>query len=577
MTVAVLGHSCMIRTLTNRVLLALLVGVGLLGCSTGHHRQSADTETYALIAEKYPLVPGVTEQVSIDFGSEPADLSGFAANTATFDFLGDQATSEVGARVISLEAALTLAFEHSVEYRAQKERLYLQALSLTFDRYRYTPIFAATTGREVTWEAKDRFVADMEALTGISTVETTETLSAGTSLGARLLLKSGGVLALSLTNNLTRFLAGGVGETAAAALQASFDQPLLRDFGPAVETENLIQAERNLLYQLRDFTRFRQVFAVRIASQYYSVLLARETVRNNYQGLLAVNLSLERERAFQEEGLSTLLQVGRLEQSALQQDLRWVTSLTRYKRSLDNFKILIGLHAGDLVILDDAEMTLVTETGLDTDLDIGLEDAVAMALQTRLDLYTELDRVQDASRKVRVAANALAPALDLGLRVSVPGGGENDQTELDFEDAVYRAGLDLDLPLDIKQQRNNYRRAIVDYTAATRNYQLAADQVSLTVVDAWRRMNEAERSYEINFSSVAINERRVEEAELRAELGLGDILDTVDSLNDLTAARTDLISSIVQHNIATLEFWRDVGLLYIDDTGQWEEGINERR
>ena len=84
-------------------------------------------------------------------------------------------------------------------------------------------------------------------------------------------------------------------------------------------------------------------------------------------------------------------------------------------------------------------------------------------------------------------------------------------------------------------------------------------------------------SYEISVASVQINERRVEEAQLRAELGLGDIQDTVDSQNDLTAAQTELVSSIVDHNIAKLEFWRDVGLLYVDDSGQWEEGVDEPR
>ena len=101
------------------------------------------------------------------------------------------------------------------------------------------------------------------------------------------------------------------------------------------------------------------------------------------------------------------------------------------------------------------------------------------------------------------------------------------------------------------------------------------NNIKLDVIDAYRRMNQARKSYDINVTSVQINERRVEEAELRAELGLGDIQDTVDSQNDLTAARTELISSIVDHNIAKLEFWRDVGLLYVDDSGQWEEGIDE--
>jgi outer membrane protein TolC len=549
-------------------------------CTSTHYREAADAETYAAIEEKTPLVPGMTAEVTLDppafeTTDEPVDLSGLAQNAQVFEFLDEQADSEVGARILGLNDALGLAFAHSKEYQARKERLYLEALSLTFDRYRYTPTFSFSASSDYEWDAEDQFVADMQSLTGMQTINTGETLRARTSLGSRVLLMGGGVLALTLNNNLTRFLTGNLGDTSGSSLLASFDQPLLRDFGTAVEAEALRQAERDLLYQLRDFTTYRKEFAVRIASQYYSVLLARETARNNHSGLLAVNLSLEREQAFQAEGLRTLLQVGRLEQSALQQDLRWAASITRYKRALDNFKILIGLNADDSIILDDNEMTLVMESGLSAPLDLDIDQAVELALQTRLDLYTELDRVQDSARRVRVAVNALAPALDLGITVAVPGAGSDTGSELDFENAVYTAGLDLDLPLDNKAERNAYRRALIDYQAAIRDYQLAVDDVKLEVFDTWRRMDEARKRYEINLTSVAINERRVEEAELRAELGLGDIQDTVDSQDDLTAARTNLVSAIVEHNIATLEFWRDVGLLYVDENGQWEEGTDE--
>lgn len=551
----------------------------LVACSSASYKQSADTESYAAIDEKTDLVPGMTSEVVIDEPVE-VDLSPYPVNNQSYDFLDNEAASEVGAHILSLNAALDLAFRHSQQYQTQKELLYLEALALTFDRYRYVPVFSSITSADYQWDAQDRFVSDMELLTGIDAISdgdlisTSESTFTNTSLGARYLLRSGGAIALNLTNNFTRFLTGDVSEFGTGALIGSFTQPLLRDFGSDIETENLMQAERDLLYQLRDFTRFRKTFAVQVASSYYSVLLNRETARNNYAGLQATNLSLERERAFQAEGLTTLLQVGRLEQSALQADLNWTSSIRRYKRALDNFKILLGLKAENNIVLDDNEMALIAETGMDSP-DISLEMAMDMALQTRLDLYSQLDQVQDAARKINVAANALEPALDFSFVASVPNSTTEAIAELDFENAVYTAGLDLELPLDTKLVRNNYRRSIVTYAAATRNYLLAADNIKLDVLDAWRRMNEARKRYDISVASVQINERRVEEAVLRAELGLGDIQDTVDSQNDLTAAQTELVSSIVSHNVAKLEFWRDVGLLYVDDSGQWEEGINE--
>ena len=559
--------------LFHKILLIALSGSVLMACTNSAYKRSADQESYAVIADKSELVPGMSSQVAIDVQQE-IDLSQFPINNSSFEFLDNEADSELGSQIISLNRALDLAFQHSKEYQTQKERLYLEALALTFDRYRYTPTFSASAGADYQWDAEDQFVTDMQTLTGMESISTSESVDARTSLGARYLLKGGGAIALNLTNNFTRFLTGDISEFGAGALIGSFTQPLLRDFGTGIETEALMQAERDLLYQVRDFTRFRKSFAVRVASQYYSVLLNRETAKNNYAGLLANNLSLEREQAFQVEGLRTLLQVGRLEQSALQQDLRWTSSITRYKRSLDNFKLLIGLDADENIVLDDNEMTLITDTGMESP-DLGLDQAVELALQTRLDLYTELDRVQDSARRIEVAANALNPALDLSFVASVPDANNGNLGELDFENAVYTAGLDLELPLDNKQERNTYRRALIDYEVATRDYLLAMDNIKLDVIDIWRRLNEASKSYDINVTSVEINERRVEEAELRAELGLGDIQDTVDSQNDLTAARTELIRSIVDHNIAKLEFWRDVGLLYINDNGQWEEGTNE--
>ena len=547
----------------------------LAACSAASYQRSADEESYQAITEKADLVPGVSNQVAID-EDKLVDLSGFAINSDSFDFLDNEADSEVDARIVSLNDALDLAFQHSKDFQTQKERLYLEALALTFDRYRYVPTFSAAAGGDYRWDSQDKFVQDMQALTGIENINTSESTFSNTSLGARYLLKSGGAVALNLTNNFTRFLTGDISEIGTGALIGSFTQPLLRGFGSDIETEALLQAERDLLYRLRDFTRFRKNFAVRVASDYYSVLLNRETSRNYYAGLLATNLSLEREQAFQAEGLTTLLQVGRLEQSSLQADLRWTSSITRYKRSLDNFKILIGLNADDNIMLGDEEMVLITETGMDSP-DISLEQATEMAIQTRLDLYTWLDRVQDSARRIELAANSLSPALDLSLVASVPSSTTQNLGELDFENTVYTAGLDLDLPLDTKLERNNYRRSLIDYDAATRDYLLALDDIKLDVLDTWRRMNEARKSYDINVTSVEINERRVEEAELRAELGLGDIQDTVDSQNDLTAARTQRVSSLIEHNISKLEFWRDVGLLYVDDNGQWEEGINEPR
>lgn len=553
---------------------ALTLMLGLTACGTAYNKQAADRASYAAIAEKAALVPGMsTQDIQLDTERQ-IDLSGYAVNELDFEFLGSRSTSENGARIISLDTALDLAFAHNKDYQLQRERLYLQALSLTADRYRYTPIFSAGATSTYTWDARESFVQDTEALMATATVVTDERLRTDAALGSRLLLRGGGQIALNLTSNFLRFVTGDLDSSASSALVGSFTQPLLRGAGSDVAAEVLMQAERDLLYQLRDFTRYRQTLAVRVATQYYSVLQARDVVRNNFTGLGTVRSSLERERAFQAEGLRTPGQVGRLEQSALQRELSWARSITRYSNALDNFKILLGLRADDRIMLDDTEMMRVADAGMVAP-DITLQDALQLALNNRLDLFTQADRIEDRSRRLNVAANSFLPGLNLAVRASVPGGDSASLSDMDFRLTDYSAALELALPVDQMTERNNYRRALIDYEVALRTYESSTDSVKLQVLDAWRAMEEAVRNYDISLTSVQINERRVEEAELRAELGIGNIQDTVDAQNDLINSRTALTAAIVDHNVAKLALWRDVGLLYVHDNGRWNEGVRE--
>jgi len=558
-----------------RLLAATAIVITLTACTSTRHKERADAEAYAAITGKSEQVPGMTADVSIE-RSPQVMLENFPlAAVEPPAFLGLEADSEAGARVISLDNALELAFTYNRDYQLQKERLYLEALSLTLDRYQYMPIFSASATGAYVWDSQSEFVQDAETMAMVPTGEilTEEYIQARSTLGSRLLLRGGGQIALNLTSNFLRFVTGDSNQSATSALIGSFTQPLLRGAGREAD-EALLQAERNLLYQLRDFTRYRKVLAVRVASQYYTVLQARDVARNNYQGLLATRASLERERAFQAEGLRTLGQVARLEQSALRRDLSWARSITRYSSVLDSFKILVGLKADDGIILDDAQMVLVTQAGMQSP-DLTLEQAMETALAARLDLFTSVDEVQDRARRIEVAADGFKPQLNLFVDAAVPAGGDNRLGELDFRQTDYSAGLELDLPVDSMAQRSNYRRALIDYEAAVRSYEASVDAIKLQVLDAWRAMEEAERNYQISLASVALNERRVEEAELRAELGLGDVQDTVDAQNDLTEARTGLSEAIVSHNISKLELWRDTGLLYVHEDGQWEEGTNE--
>lgn len=592
----------------------LLVGIavaipGFFGCSTTHYQEQADAEVYGLLDEKMPEVPGVVPDFDIA-KVDSTDLSHLPVNELEAVYLGGESAGELGASVVTLEEALALAFTHSREYKNARDSLYLEALGLTLDRHQYSPIFsgmlsgdyARSTTDVVTPNALGEFLAsapgvaaDIESLTGapanlfreysdlvaaaaaVTGANTTEleimnerSIDGQTRFGVDVLMKGGGRLALNLTSNFLKFLTGDSRESAASALIGTFTQPLLRGRGREVSAERLTQAERDLLYQMRSFTRFRKTFSVSITAQYYSVLGNRDAVQNGFRGYESAQGDYLRLQALYDEGRVPKGDVGRSQRDLLRQESSWISAIRRYKNTLDDFKVVLGLPADSTVILDEQELVTLAQRGL-INPDMTSEEAVKIALAARLDLYTQRDRVGDASRKVVVAADSLKPGLALILTGRVDSKDGNRPFSLDFDRAEWSAGFDLDLPFDRKAERNAFRSSLIAYERSERNLSLFEDSIKLDVREALRVLEQNNRDYEISRQSVALDTDRNDEQELLLELGQGRAIDKVQANNDLIQSQNQLTNALVTHTIARLRFYQDIGILFIKENGQWEE------
>jgi outer membrane protein TolC len=335
--------------------------------------------------------------------------------------------------------------------------------------------------------------------------------------------------------------------------------------------ENLTQAERDVLYALRDFTRFRKQFSVQLATAYYDVLGNRDAVRNNYLNLQSSRINVDRSRALAAEGRTTQADLGRIEQQVLSSENAWINSLRTYRQALDDLKIQIGLSTDAHVVLDDRELEVLAI--LHPDLDVN--DAVRVALSARLDYQNTRDAVEDAERRVALAVDNLKPQADLVAAASISSPEESSGFPLpDPERYRWNAGLDVDLGIDQKPRRNILREATIGLARAQRDLEQQADQIELQIRDNWRTLEQARRNYQISEISVSLAQRRVEEQELLAELGRARAQDQVDAQNDLVNSLNQRTQALVQHTIARLEFWNNMGILYIKDNGQWEEVTN---
>ncbi len=497
---------------------------------------------------------------------------------------------------LSLIQSLQVGAQNSPEYQSRKEYVFQAALSLDLVRNNFRNIYGAQATSQLSTDT-----------TGDSTVTNLET--SGT-IGFSRTLKNGIDLSTMLAIDLVNLLTQGGASTSGLSADASVSIPLLRGAGRHIVTEPLTQAERNVVYEILDFERFKRTFAVSVAREYLSVLRQMDELRNaeeNYRSLIA---SARRSRRLADAGRLSEIQVDQAVQSELRARDRWVSAQEQLKNRLDSFKTTIGLPSDANIELDRTDLEQLatpvtkiveeidneveTETArqvpsvdapieLEPPSDEGagpyeIDESVAMklALENRLDLRVAIGDVYDAQRRVVIKADALRADLTLGGSARLSD--NDDDGNLSFDGGQYSALLSLDLPIERTSERNDYRNSLIDLERAVRNVQTLEDQIKQSIRSELRTLLESRESLNIQAQSVVVAQKRVRSSSLFLEAGRIEIRDLLEAQDALLSAQNSLTSAVVSYRIAELELQRDLGLLKVNEQGLWEEfspeGIN---
>ncbi|MEM7699103.1 MAG: TolC family protein [Verrucomicrobiota bacterium] len=541
----------------------VLVALGLVvlsSCTPTQYQEWADREAYTILFSKSELVENVDyDSVSLGTG-EPAETEKIEIRGAYGAYLAETIVTGSDSRILSLDDALSTSVRRGRSYLNEKERVFLSALDLTLARHRLAPIFSI--------DGDVLRAGDSRQAQALTNLVSTNTFSRTRSAGFDMLYRTGARISADFTQDFLRFITGtrSINES---DLAVSLVQPLLQGAGTTVTLEALTQQERVVLYDLRDFADFRRAFIVDVVSDYYGVLQARDRIENArlaYQGFLA---SVEQAEAFAEEGKITKAQLGQLQQAALQAESRLINTTRVFETQLDQFKLFIGLPVADSLTLDQSELgQLVIEP-----VEISREEAVRIALVSRPDLATANDVVEDAERGIKVARNGLLPGLDVSVDYNARSDPGDTTPAINFERRRWATSLDFDLPLDRKAERNDYRASRIFLDRARRSRDLNFDQARISIYDAWRAIEQAEQNFEIAEKGVELASDRLEEQQLLAELGRGNARDLIDAQNDLLDAKNQRTSTLVDHALARLRLWRDMGILYIKSDGSWAKRL----
>ncbi len=273
-----------------------------------------------------------------------------------------------------------------------------------------------------------------------------------------------------------------------------------------------------------------------------------------------------------------------------EQPLRWkrLPSLEVFLRGLlatreDLLQIVQGLKVVE--VGSRSELITLQDFGLE------LDDAVALAMENRLDLMNARGAVMDARRNLEVVANQMEGILNVVTRGDVLNTGGTNPFDFRGSESTFQFGMQFTAPLDQVLVRNNYRAAQIEYQRARREYMLLEDTIKRDVRFEWRRLQlnkanfetgrqnirYAAIQYDVTVENTYIPSRAAESlvpasgGKLNPSGSAG--LNLLNALNGILNAQNNLINIWITYERNRINIYRDMDIMVIDERGLWRDPV----
>jgi outer membrane protein TolC len=470
---------------------------------------------------------------------------------------GAVAAATNGVLRLSLRDALAVAARNDRSYQTYKETVFKQALALDYQQYQFDTTFSGMI---------------LQALDGDMATKTSKQSG---SVGAKRKLPDGTTVAGNLALDVVSLLRDDW-RSAAINGDLSVTVPLMRGAGRDIVMEPLTQAERNLVYAIRDFEHYRQTYAVTVASAYYTVLKNEQLQQNSIENRSRLALNSQRADMMFEAGRMNRIEMDQAKTDLLSAEESVISARKAYESYMDSFKMTIGLPPEgkielvreDLQSLEKEMEAKCARTGDPFDGFPSEEDGCRIALAERHDVFVTRCELEDVARNVKIAADDLLPD------VTVSGGPSFNRKRTtsvkSFKgDETWDAQAKLDFPWNRRSERNAFKRQLIALDAAKRTLESKEDTVKQTVRDDYRSLSAARASYENAVRAMKVAEQRVKSNNLFLLSGRSSMRDILEAESSLLSARNSLCSAVITWWLSDLELRRDMGVLKITDAGDW--------
>ena len=526
-----------------------VVGVGLAavcGCLTPERAErDADRTAEELTIAAWEKAMGVTNIFGIAYGGDP--IAPLVPDTN-------------GIVRLSLSDALRVGSRNNRKFRSLKESVFVKALALDSEEYEFSTTFSGMI---------------LGALSGEPEFVKETVRAGGDSALARRKFEQGAVMTGNAAIDIAKMIRDDWHSFAWTG-DMTMSIPLLRGAGRDIVREPLTQAERNLVYSIWTFERYRQTFALSLAKAYFNVLKNLQNHRNSGDNVKRLEQNYSRAEMMFKAGRMDRIQTDQAKTDLLNARQTMITTMQSYQDALDDFKITLGLPPETPIELRDEELRMLESRmeGLAAATSDALADfpeesrALAEAVRSRRDLAVARGAAEDAERQVKIKADALRADLTVEGGATYDAsrrqhGGTDDSTET-------RAQVKFSMPWDRRRERNQYRQALVARDQAKRDYVESEDGIKNEVRAGYRDLAATRALYDNKVEAYRTACMRVEANDLFMQSGRSSMRDILEAEAALLTARNALCTAVIDWWTSDLTLRCATGGLEIRQDGTWK-------
>ena len=404
----------------------------------------------------------------------------------------------------------------------------------------------------------------------------------------------------SLTHNysaqFSQFFPTGLGVSVTAAVNRNSDNNQFNTFNPAYSGTITYSISQNLL---QNFGRDINMHTIRVTrnnktlsdiqfetdlidivttaqQMYWDLVGSREDIRVKQQALELAQKTLKDNQRQVEIGTLAPIDVVQTKSNLASREQQMVVSTFSADQLQDRMKKLITSAGDPAMILAKLNPTETIHRPNSADL-LPIEEAIKYVLENCPEMRQVILGLENNDIDLQFAKNQLMPALTVfgsykqsgvggnsinpqtGQVVATGGLGDAFSQIFGYNFTGYNMGFTLSVPLSNKSARAEYSRLMTTKQTSEARRTALAQLIALQVRNAYSsvEMNRAVISAAEKTRELA--EQKLEAEQKKFQLGSGQIRFVLEEQQNLTAAQTNEIQSLVNYTKAVVDFDRAIG------------------